>query len=122
MLAKRFKNGIAAALFVFVVNAFFGATTYLYGCTVYGGGQCSFSEGVYWIRHNPVFPLSIFALPAIGFVFGVIFEFGFTGNRDETEPEPSLLHNVLALLLAVPLIIAFVVWGVPEIAALLWKK
>jgi len=122
MIARRITYGFAAALFVFALNAFFQSTTYLYGCTVYGGGECSVSGGFYWIRHHPVFPLLIWAMPMLGFVFGVIFGFGFTGKRDETESTPSPLNNVLALLLAVPLITAFALWGVPEIAALLWKK
>lgn len=121
MLAKRIKQGIAAALFVFAANVFFEATTYLYGCTVYGGGKCSVSEGFYWIRHHPVFSHSIWDMTAFGFVFGVIFGIRLASAK-EVEAPRSLWQKALPFLIAIPLIIAFVLWGIPEIPPLYRAK
>ncbi|HPE33094.1 MAG TPA: hypothetical protein PLV61_17995 [Parvularculaceae bacterium] len=121
---KRFslKLAVECGVIVFAADMLLAVGSYLIGCTSLSTVRCGIDRGVFWITHHPVFSVTIWAYPTIAFFIGL-----FSGVVIAAIPEGAkswLRHNqwVFALLLVVPLILAFALWGLPEFPPIFSSK
>ena len=107
--------GLRVGTLMLIVNVSMAIGSYLFGCYVYAGGGCSAKYGFEWIVHHPVFPVSIPASVLFGFVLGAFGDVIFKVIPGWLKQE--WLKSAFAWFIILLLIVAFALWGIPELRA-----